>query len=503
MTFNPEFIQAFEGPLAPESMGPDFNRLLDGDGWRLTPATTAVKLSNGWWRPAKHLLYASTIIASAVSRGGARIIISVPPRHGKSELLSVWTSIWFLDHWPDKYVLLTSYGADLAVGFGRRVRDTILDRQDILNVKLRSDSQRVNSFLTTGRGGMFAVGVGGPITGRGGDLFLIDDYVKNFKDASSVTIRQDVLDWFASTAYTRLEPNASIVILATRWNIKDLIGSLKSNPGSNNWLVVELSAIAEKNDPLGREIGEALWPERYGLEALQGIKDTLGTYFWQSLYQQHPIPGGTNVANESWFPIIDILPHRNRLRKVRFWDLAATAGGGDYTAGALMSEDVETGIFYIEDIKRFQKSAKGTEVAVRQTTKFDNESVADVKVLVEQEPGSAGKAVVAHYVEDVLPEFIVDGRRSTGDKFVRAQPFFAAAEAGKIRLVRGSWNQPFIDEVLQFPDGDYDDQVDSTAGAFTDLITKRPRAGTWGREPKAGAAEQPRGQLVTGAVWGR
>ncbi len=502
MTLDLEQVQAFEHLLAPGEMTPELKRLLDGDGWRLTPATLAVKLSNGWWRPAKHLLYASTIIASAVQRGGARIIVSVPPRHGKSELISVWTPIWFLDRWPDKYVLLTSYGADLAIGFGRRVRDTILERQDILNVSLNRDAQRVNSFLTTGRGGMFAVGTGGPITGRGGDLFLIDDYVKNAKDANSETIRQDTLDWFASTAYTRLEPNASIIILATRWNIKDLIGALKSNPGSNNWLIIELSAMAEKDDPLGREVGEALWPERYDITALQGIKDTLGTYFWQSLYQQHPIPGGSNVANESWFPIIDILPHRSRLRKVRFWDLAATAGGGDYTSGTLMSEDVETGLYYVEDIRRFQKSPQKTEKAILEVTELDNKIVADVKVIIEQEPGSAGKTVIDHYVHTVLKDFVADGRRTTGDKFVKAQPFFAAAEAGKIRLLRGSWNQPFIDEILQFPDGDHDDQVDSTSGAYVDLITKRPRAGTWGRETKA-TDTKPSGQLVTGATWGR
>ena len=498
-----DLMSSLEGSLPSGLTAPGVERMLSGDGWRLTPATTAVKLSNGWWRPAKHLLYASTIIASAVTKGGARIIVSVPPRHGKSELLSVWTPIWFLDHWPDKYVLLTSYGSDLAVGFGRRVRDTIVDRQDILNVTLRPDSQRVNSFLTTGRGGMFSVGVGGPITGRGGDLFLIDDYVKNAKDANSEGIRKDLFDWFTSTAYTRLEPGASIVILATRWNINDLIGMVKRNPGSNKWLIIELSAEAEKDDPLGRSIGEPLWPERYSSEALQGIKDTLGTYFWQSLYQQHPIPGGTNVANESWFPTIDILPARSRLRKVRFWDLAATPGGGDYTSGTLMSEDIETGMFYVEDIRRFQKSARDVELAVRSMAEHDNHPITDVKILIEQEPGASGKALIDHYIHDILKEFIADGRRTTGDKFVRAQPFFAAAEAGKVRLLKGSWNQPFIDEVLMFPDGDYDDQVDSTAGAFTDLITKRPRAGTWGREPKANTPIGPAGQLVTGAVWGR
>ncbi len=495
-----ERLQTYEKSTDSGGLPPEVAKLLSGDGWRLTPATTAIKLSNGWWSPTKHLLYISTIIATAISRGNARIIVSMPPRHGKSELLSVWTPIWYLDHHPDDHVILTSYGSDLATGFGRRVRDTIRERTDILRVRVRHDSSRVDSFLTTGRGGMYSVGIGGPITGRGANLLLVDDYLKNAKDAASETIRNANFDWFISTAFTRLEPQGSVVILATRWNIDDLIGRLKKRPETGNWLVIELPGIAETNDPIGRKPGESLWPERYSLDALQSIKNTLGTYFWQSLYQQRPIPGGTNVANESWFPVIDILPHRSRLHKVRYWDLAATADGGDYTSGTLISEDVETGLFYVEDIRRFQKSPASVETMIRTTANFDGR---DVKVLIEQEPGASGKSLVDHYVRDVLKEFTVDGRRATGDKFVKAQSFLAAAEAGKVRLLRGSWNEGFIDEILIFPGGDHDDQVDSTCGAYNDLIDKRPRAGTWGREPSKQPLPVGSGQLITGAVWGR
>lgn len=501
MTYDPDTALGYEGTLAGTTGGlpPEVESLLSGGGWRLTPATTAVKLSEGWWKATKHLLYISTIIATAISRGDARIIVSMPPRHGKSELLSVWTPIWYLDHNPDDHVILTSYGADLATGFGRRVRDTIRARDDILNVRIRQDSRRVDSFLTTGRGGMFSVGIGGPVTGRGANLLLVDDYLKNAKDSTSESIRSDIFEWFISTAFTRLEPGGSVIILATRWNIDDLIGRLKKRPETGKWLVIELPALAEKNDPLGRLPGESLWPERYSLESLQAIKNTLGTYFWQSLYQQRPIPGGTNVASEGWFPVIDILPHRSRLHKLRYWDLASTADGGDYTSGTEMSEDIETGIFYVEDIRRAQKSPAAVEMLVQNTAEHDGR---DVKVIIEQEPGASGKSLVDHFVRNVLKEFTVDGRRASGDKFVRAQPFLAAAEAGKVRLLRGSWNQGFIDEILVFPEGENDDQVDSTCGAFNELIAKRPKAGTWGREP-AKDARPAGGQLVTGAVWGR
>ncbi len=498
MPYDPNDAIGYEGPLASGGLPPEIESLLSGDGWRLTPATTAIKLSGGWWKATKHLLYISTIIATAISRGGARIIVSMPPRHGKSELLSIWTPVWYLDHNPDDHVILTSYGADLATGFGRRVRDTIREREDVLKVRIRHDSRRVDSFLTTKRGGMFSVGIGGPITGKGANLLLVDDYLKNAKDASSETIRNDIFDWFISTAFTRLEPGGSVIILATRWNINDLIGQLKRKPETGKWLIIELPALAEKNDPLGREIGKSLWSERYSLESLQAIKNTLGTYFWQSLYQQRPIPGGTNVANEGWFPIIDILPHRSRLHKVRYWDLASTADGGDYTSGTCVSEDVETGIFYVEDIRRAQKSPAKVEAMVSNTAEHDGR---DVKVIIEQEPGASGKSLVDHYVRTVLKQFTADGRRSSGDKFVRAQAFLAAAEAGKIRLVRGAWNQEFVDEILVFPEGEHDDQVDSTCGAYNELIAKRPKAGTWGREASADIPSGG-GQLVTGAVWG-
>lgn len=490
-------VQTYEEAIAKDSLNPEIERLLAGDGWRLTPATTAVKLSRGWWAPAKHLLYLSTIIASAVHQGNARIIVSLPPRHGKSELLSVWTPVWTLDHDPDKYIILTSYGSDLATGFGRRVRDTITDREDILRVRLRRDSQRVDQFLTSGRGGMFSVGLGGPITGRGANLLLLDDFLKNAKDASSETIRNDQWDWFISTAFTRLEPGGSIIILATRWNIDDIIGRIKKRPETGKWNIIELAGLAEKDDLLGRAPGEALWPERYPKASLEAIKSTLGNYFWNSLYQQRPVPGGTNVAQESWFPIIDILPHRQRLIKRRYWDIAATADGGDYTSGTLMSYDVETGIYYIEDIRRFQKSPAKVEESIREQAEHDGQ---DVKILIEQEPGASGKAYVQHIMNNVLTSFSSDGRRPTGDKFVRAQPLLAAGESGKLRLLRGSWNEGFVDEIVAFPEGEFDDQVDSTSGAYNDLIEKRPKAGSWGREPAA-VKDPAGGRIITGATW--
>jgi hypothetical protein len=145
----------------------------------------------------------------------------MPPRHGKSELLSVHTPIWYLDHYPQNRIILASYGSELATEFALKVRDTLQDEDlhSLLRVRLRHDRQRIDNFKTTKGGGMISIGVGGSATGKGANLFLIDDFIKNAEEALSPGAMKKNWDWFLSTAFTRLEPNASIIVLATRWVI--------------------------------------------------------------------------------------------------------------------------------------------------------------------------------------------------------------------------------------------------------------------------------------------
>ena len=449
------------------------------DNWRLTPATFAHRLSHGRWIPAKHLLYVSAIIAAAIHKGGARLIISFPPRHGKSELISINTTAWFLERFPEKYVMLSSYGSELATDFGRKARDLILENPDnLLSVRLRHDSLQVSRFLTTKGGGMFAVGVGGAMTGRGAHLLLVDDYLKNTEDAESTTVRGKIYDWLISTALTRLEPNASVIIIATRWHLDDATGRLKLRT-EGDWTEICLPAIAGEGDPLGRLPGEALWPERYDLNALAAIKGTLGTYYWQALYQQAPTPRTASQMQGGWLQPEDISPHLSHMRIIRFWDLAATAAGGDWTVGIKLGKHKETGFYHILDLKRDQLSPYDTEKLIKATAKDDGKEVA---IGIEQEPGSSGKTVIDHYVRVVLQGYNVRGMKSTGDKFVRAQPFFAAAEAGIVRMKRAGWNAELIDECTTFPDGPHDDQVDALSGGYKELNSPRYGGVVWGRD---------------------
>lgn len=221
--------------------------------------------------------------------GTSRLIVTMPPRHGKSELCSKFLPAWFLSRYPDRRVILTSYEADFAAGWGRKARDVLQGAADWCGVKIRQDSKAANRWNLVGhKGGMETAGARGPITGKGAHLLIIDDPIKTSEDAMSETLRQKTWDWYISTAKTRLEPGAFQIVIMTRWNEDDLVGRLLEHE-PDQWTVINFPAIAEEADEIGRQPGDALWPGAYSIEALEEIRDTPETgYWWSALYQQHP-----------------------------------------------------------------------------------------------------------------------------------------------------------------------------------------------------------------------
>lgn len=455
-------------------------RILGDDAFRLTPATLAVKMTHGKWQAARHLLYLSQIIAYELNKGNARIIISMPPRHGKSQLGSIHTPVWQFDRHPDRLIGITSYGADLATEFAEKVRDIIMEDDDVeqgrhlLNVHLKTT--KVNNWTTTAGGRMYAVGVGGTLYGRGVHDLLVDDYYKNVEEAESASYRDKVFEWFGVIASTRLEPGGSIIIIATRWNPDDLSGRLLAMPNSP-WREIRIPGIAEENDILGRKVGEALWPGRYTVEDLLSWKATMGGYFFDAIVQQKPRKSRSSLFQEHWVPIIDELPDLKDYIRLRSWDLAGTEMGGDYTAGTHFLANKKNGKCIIADLSREQFAPGGVEQLILDTAHEDTQ---ETEITIEQEPGSAGKAVIAGY-KKLLRGFKFKETRSTGSKFIKAQPFFAACERGDISLLRGEWNDKWYNEFGRFPDGDNDDQVDSAANGYNKIFTVKRTAGTFGR----------------------
>ena len=474
--------------------------------WKLTPATMAHHL-NPNWVAAPHLLYISAKIAQAIAKGNARIIISLPPRHGKSELITKYTSVWALEHFPHWNTILCTYGAELSKDFGRDVRDIIQANEDKLSVRIRQDTSAANRWKTEKGGGMAAVGVGGAITGRGANILLIDDFIKELKDALNKGHKDALWEWWKAVARTRVEPGGSVIIVATRWAPDDLIGRiLEADKDTGRWDYYRIPALAEENDLLGRQVGEALFPERYDEAALLELKNDLGSFFFNALFQQNPRADENAITNVSWLKVTDHMPDLMAARKARIWDLAATADGGDYTVGLHMAHLQQMNHTYITNVVRRRLSPEGVMQLMRQTAIGDGH---DTDIYIEQEPGSSGKMAVEHIKNVILPEFNVFEVpvANSGGKLVRSAPFLAGCEAGRVSLIKGSWNDDFIKEFGLFPGGENDDQVDCAAVGYTKLALKKFHTATWGRGTSTMAANQSRtnipGRKKAGIIFGR
>ncbi len=453
------------------------------DGWRLTPATLASKISNGRWIAARHLLHISTIVATEVAKGGARIILTMPFRHGKTQFLSVWTAIWFLEKWAEKYVMNVTYGLDLATDASLQVRETFQDptNHHLLKTRISKKKQRVDRFLTTGGGGLTAAGIGGPITGRGGDIILLDDYTKNAEEAMSPAHHRKTFEWFRSTLYTRLEPYASLLILATRWGQRDLIGLALTELAHENWILINLPMHAMINDPLGREEGEVLWKERYNEKACANIKKTLGKYWYMAQCQQDPLASmsGADLGDQIKIIPESEVPPITQLRTLRIWDLAGTQDGGDWTAGLKMARHKDTGKIYLLDMQRKQYSSGKVKKLVKACAETDGHGVS---IWMEQEPGSSGKTVIKDY-STLLKGYSFKGEKATGPLEVRASPMAAFAETNKLFMVEADWNQDLIDELNAFgEDMEHDDQIVVLALGYNKLVVHVTGALTWGRD---------------------
>jgi predicted phage terminase large subunit-like protein len=432
-----------------------------------SPAGFAATASRGRWILARHLELLNQKLLDVALGRTRRLIISMPPRHGKSEATSKYFPAWYLGRFPDRRIILASYESDFAASWGRKVRDLIdTHGPEFFGVKVRADSSAANRWdLDSHEGGMVTAGVGGPIVGRGANILVLDDPIKNAEESNSPVIRQRHRDWWRSTAYTRLEPDGAAIVMCTRWNEEDLPGWLIAEVSTGDgepWDVLNLPALAEENDPLGRAPGEALWPERFSVERLNEIHKSLGSYWFAALYQQRPAPISGGMFHIGEIAIVDALPVGCRM--VRYWDKAGTAGGGAFSAGVLMARAAD-GRFYIADIVRGQWSAGEREKTIKQTAELDGRHVT---VWMEQEPGSGGKESAESTIRN-LAGWNVHAEPVTGDKETRARPFAAQVEAGNVAMLRKPWNKAFIDEAALFPFGKYKDQIDAAAGGFNKL----------------------------------
>jgi predicted phage terminase large subunit-like protein len=370
-------------------------------------------------------------------------------------------------------------------------------------------------------GGVKAVGVGAGVTGFGGQLIIIDDPVKSRAEAESPTYRERLWDWYRNDLYTRLEPNAAVILIQTRWHQDDLAGRLlqEMQTGADQWEVIDLPALSEpravatgdvfnaetqrrgesrktiasasqptdpeesqtpskpprlcvsalKNhpDPLGRPAGAALCPDRFDEEKLADIQRQLGSYNFSALYQQHPIPADGGIFRRAWFTkFVDRTP--DGLKWKRGYDLAvSTKTNSCYTASFRVARDEATGNLYIAD-------------GFRERIEYPDQKRFIIDRLMAERDTEHGIEKPLHgqaLIQELRRETRLFGRHLRGidvtaDKVTRALTWAPLAEEGKVILVRGDWNRAFLDEIANFPAGQHDDQIDAVSLAFSMLEKK-------------------------------
>ena len=406
-----------------------------------------------------------------VERGNIkRLAIFMPPRHGKSQLTSQFFPAWYLGRNPSKFVIATTYAQDLADDFGRSVRNQIQDEDynRIFNdCTLSKDSSSVRRFHTTGSGVYYAVGAGGAITGRGAHLLLIDDPIKGREDADSDAMRSNLIDWYRSTAYSRLMPGGSIILIQTRWHEDDLAGWILRETSHEPWEVIELPAVLDEKASkiLKRPKGQALWPEAYDKKRLEEIKKTAGSREWNSLYMQRPSAEEGNILKRYWWKewTEDNPPECNYI--LQSWDTAYTVKStSDYSAvttwGIFEHNGIQNAILLSARRERWEFPELKSEAI-----KLYNEFKPDV-VLIEAK--ASGWSLIQELQRAGIP--ITPFNPKKADKKTRAHSVTPLFESGRVWYPSSKyWAEDVINQCAQFPSSNYDDLVDSTTQALMRL----------------------------------
>ena len=416
-----------------------------------------------------------------------RLIINMPPRHTKSEFASYLLPAWFLGKFPHKKVIQTSHTAELAVGFGRKVRnlvDSEVYNNIFPNLALQADSKAAGRWNTSKGGDYFAIGVGGAVTGKGADVLIIDDPHSEQEAAmaaSNPEVYDKVYEWYTSGPRQRLQPGGAIVIVMTRWAARDLTGQVLKSAAQRtgeDWEVIEFPAILPSGNPL--------WPQFWSLTELEALREELPNAKWQAQYQQNPVGNESAIVKRDWWkwwekddpPACEYI--------LQSWDTAfEKTQRADYSAGttwgifACEEDNFAPNIILLNTYKKRVEFPELKRDVLREYNEYEPDSM-----IVEKKASGAPLIYDLRAMGVPVQEYTPSKGQ---DKIARLNSVSDIIASGKVWVPRTRWAEELVDEVAAFPSGEHDDLVDATTlalmrfrqGGFLRLPTDEPEEIQW------------------------
>lgn len=423
---------------------------------------------HGAWEAGRHHALIAQKLQGIIDGSIKRLMIWMPPRHGKSMEVTETFPSFYLGHYPDKHVIEVSYGDELARRFGETNRSKIIEFGDwVFGIRISStQGAKTNWEIANHAGGMISVGVGGSITGKGADLLILDDPIKNRQEAESITYRTALINEWQSTIYTRLHVGGAVIVILTRWHENDLAASLlhPENGEPEDWEVLSLPCICdEPNDLLGRKIGEALWPERgYDENWARRTRLSVGEYTWSSLYQQKPHPASGAIFKREWFSKrYSVMPQGATV--IQSWDLPFTKNEESAKCAGFVVGRVGANI-YVEDCVNDKMEFVETVSAIRDMTAKHPQATA--KVIEKAANGFAVINYLNGSISGLVPFTPPSGKEE------RARGTTPYYEAGNVYFKEdAAWVQGVVEDFIAFPNGQYKDTVDALTQAIMYLET--------------------------------
>lgn len=431
---------------------------------------------DGLFQTPNHIVFIANKIQQAFEGKIKRLIISLPPRHGKSEIATKKAPAWYIANNPTKDIIMASYSQEMINDFSRIAKNTFEEHKDIWGIEVAPDKHAMNEWGILGyRGTVKATGIGSGLTGKGANVAIIDDCLKDWEESQSKRQRSLIWDWYRAVLRTRLAPDASIIIIMTRWNTDDLAGRLLEDArnGGEQWEEIRLPAIAEENDPLGRNVGEALWEERFPLQELEIIKRTLGTIMFNALYQQSPTDNDTGMFKNKNFKywqeegtFLHLLDDNNDIIKTFLkqdcikrmtMDTAMKVNKlNDYTSLNVFWETPDKDILFDEI---YEDKLEVPDQYPLLTNFYNRYCPLEIGV----EDKQSGTGVIQEGIKKGLP---IVALKAESDKVTRSSTLSIYYENGKVYHKRNAhWVSKFENQLSGFPNMAHDDMVDTAAYA--------------------------------------